>query len=112
MYDKYTEIAHRPDAKEYGEVFWKQWYAALYVYTKICSQTADGRDSVFTSLGTDNVSSLVGAINQCDRRGLPGYLLALKQAIDNDWEKIKQMDGEKFLNYAGCYKQNNKTSEK
>ena len=60
-------------------------------------------DAVFTSPGTDNASSLVGAIHQCDRRVLPGYLLALKQAIDNDWGNIKQMDGEKFLNCAGCY---------
>jgi len=167
MDEPYKQITQGPDANNYGEVFWRQWYAALYVYTKICSETVNGKnrlsagwpievmnvandffeklsegnssgpcaielghavdnaemmlksaqdkpiiDSVFTSLGTDNARSLVGAIHQCDRRVLPGILLDLKKAIDNDWEKIKQMEGEKFLNYAGCYKQNNKTPEK
>ena len=159
MNEPYKKIASDPDAKNYGEVFWRQCYVALYVYTKICSETDNGKrkltdgwpdgvskvvnssyfellsagnssvgcgvelekaltaaanklrnaktqttiDELFTSLETDNASSLVAAINKCDKRVLPGNLLALKQAIDQEWEKVEQMNGNEFLNYAGCY---------
>ena len=63
--------------------------------------TLETVNSLFTN--TQNQPSLILSICQYDKRLSPGNLLALKTAIDQDWENIKELGCGDFLNYAGAY---------
>lgn len=65
--------------------------------------TEDQVDAMFSEINSAPTPSLISSICQWDTDLDPGNLLALKIAIDQDWESIKNMQGDDFLNYAGSY---------
>lgn len=60
-------------------------------------------NAVFSEIRPVPTPSLISSICQWDNELKPGNLLALKIAIDQDWESIKTMSGNDFLNCAGRY---------